>query len=175
MRGPAEEVWAFRTAAAGAGLLPWGFDDFAAEARWVEGMLAIPAHQRAIGAAGVRVLAGELRAAWLTEHEEAAAEVGRARHCPLDLHALVPVPSAVLALGADHPAALRWLWENWGTTWPLRQVRVLQDRPGSGAGDAAEATIVYGFCAADWPPWQAVLRLRREWPHLRFELWPEHG
>jgi len=35
--------------------------------------------------------------------------IGRSRACLLDLHVLLPVPNAILALGPTDPAALAWL------------------------------------------------------------------
>lgn len=169
--GPAEMVVAFQAAAAGAGVVPWRHDDGAAEARWLGLLLAAAGPPGATGrAAEARHIAGELRAAWFDAVSTAAARVGHARDCPLDLHALLPVPAAVLALGPDDPAARRWLWENWGTTWPLRRVRLLEQRR-----QAKAARLVYGFVSADWSPWQALLRLRARWPALQLELRPSYG
>ncbi|TCZ53890.1 hypothetical protein [Roseicella aquatilis] len=169
--GPAERVAALQAAAAGAGVVPWRHDDGAAEARWLGLLLAAAGPPGATGrAAEARAIAADLRAAWLADQAAAAARVGRARDCPFDLHALLPVPAAVLALGPDDPAARRWLWETWGTPWPLRRVRLLEQRQ---EGDAA--MLVYGFVSADWSPWQALLRLRARWPALRLELRPSYG
>jgi hypothetical protein len=70
--------------------------------------------------------------------------------CPLDLHRLIPIPDAVLALGEDAPAAPQWLWMHWGTTHPLRQVRVL-----AAHGDRRlrrSARVIFEFLSADWTP-----------------------
>ena len=93
--------------------------------------------------------------------------------CPLDLHRLIAVPARVLRLGPDNPASLRWLQTHWGTSQALRHVRVLD-------GDADRrrrrtAVVTYAFYSADWSPWQALLRLRADWPSLVFELRPEYG
>jgi len=169
--GPAEMVAAFQAAAAGAGVVPWRHDDGAAEARWLGLLLAAAGPRGAASrAAEARAIAAELRAAWVAEQAAAAGQVGHARDCPLDLHALLPVPATVLALGPDDPAGRRWLWENWGTPCPLRRVRLLQQRR-----QADATSLVYGFVSADWSPWQALLRLRPRWPALRLELRPRYG
>jgi hypothetical protein len=41
--------------------------------------------------------------------------------CPFDLHALLPVPDAILGLGPTHPEALVWLASHWGVTDRLRE------------------------------------------------------
>ena len=47
----------------------------------------------------------------------------------------MPAAVCVLRLGPDAPASQRWLWRNWGTTWPLRRV----ERLGSAADAATPA------------------------------------
>lgn len=171
VHGPAEDVAAFRRAAEGAGVVPWRMDDRAAGERWLGLILAAAGGRAGTGlAAEARGMAGELRAAWLDE-ASAAAEASVSGGCPLDLHALLPVPAAVLALGPDDPAALRWMWENWGTTWPLRRVHIAEP---ARAADG-ESALVYGFFSADWSPWQALVRMRRRWRALRFRLVPKYA
>ena len=55
---------------------------------------------------------------------QAAALVGHSLACPFDLHALLPVPAAILQLGPTDPDALAWLAAHWGVTDRLRQVAV---------------------------------------------------
>ena len=60
--------------------------------------------------------------------------------------------------------ARQWLWRHWGTTQKLCQVQVLEEN-----GDRRlrrSARVIYEFLSADWTPWQAILRLRRDWPTL---------
>jgi hypothetical protein len=83
---------------------------------------------------------------------------------------LVPVPWEVLRLGPDAPAAMCWLWENWGTTWPLRKVERLTPC-GEGGGGAWRA----GFWSADWTPWPAIAACRARWPGLAFRLRVAYG
>ncbi|NPD66783.1 hypothetical protein HN018_25510 (plasmid) [Lichenicola cladoniae] len=51
-------------------------------------------------------MARQLCDAVTLRQESAAARVGHSFACPLDLHALVPVPQEILQLGPDHPEAL---------------------------------------------------------------------
>jgi hypothetical protein len=69
-------------------------------------------------------LSGQLREAAAHRHALAITQVGHSRACPFDLHALLPVPDAILRRGPDDPAALAWLWTHWGTTQTLRHVAV---------------------------------------------------
>ena len=172
--GPAATMVAFRAAAAGAGTIPWRLDLDSLEEDWFH-LLVNPAH-RVLSLAGARVLAGQLREAVEHRHAVAVARVGRSRACPLDLHALVPVPSAILLLGPDHPDALAWLWQHWGTTQALRHMA-----PDSAATRAPTPELAAGeerlslsFWAADWTPWRALGRIRADWPALRFNLQPHY-
>ncbi len=118
--GPVATLAAFRAAASGAGTIPWRLDGDSLQEDWFH-LLVNPAH-RALSLAGARVLAGQLREAVEHRHAVAVARVGHSRACPFDLHALVPVPATILLLGPDHPDALAWLWQHWGTTQALRHV-----------------------------------------------------
>jgi len=177
--GLADELARFRAAAAGAGVIPWHFDLDGAQEDLFHLLVAPPApHPRVLSAVGARIVAGELRDAMERQHAMALARVRSSRTCPFDLHALLPVPDAVLALGADHPEALAWLWEHWGTTRGLRRVEMIPaprsrvhldedaaSMPGQGA-------FHLGFWSADWTPWRALVRLAETWPTLRFEVQP---
>ena len=106
----------------------------------------------------------------------AVARVGHSRACPLDLHALVPVPAAVLQLGPDHPDALAWLWQHWGTTQALRHVApdTAPTRTPLPKLAAEEDRLPLSFWSADWTPWRAFERIRADWPSLRFDLQPQY-
>ena len=121
--GPEASVASFRLAAAGAGIIPWQLDVDALAEDWFLLLAAPPPPQlRTVSLAGARLLAGQLREAVAARQAAACARVGRSRACPFDLHALLPVPDAILRLGPDHPDALAWLWQHWGTTEALRHV-----------------------------------------------------
>ena len=172
--GPAAAVAAFRAAASGAGTIPWQLDGDSLEEDWFH-LLVNPAH-RALSLAGARVLAGQLREAVEHRHAVAVARVGHSRACPFDLHALVPVPEAILLLGPDHPDALAWLWQHWGTTQALRHVApdTVPTRVPAPEMAAGEHRLKLSFWSADWTPWRAFERIRADWPALRFDLQPHY-
>ena len=169
-------VASFRAAAAGAGIIPWQLDLDALAEEWFLLLAAPPApQQRTLSLSGARVLAGQLREAVAARQAAACARVGRSRACPFDLHALLPVPDAILRLGADHPQALSWLWQHWGTTEALRHVAEDPDAARDPLHAAAgEAVFRVDFWSADWTPWRALLRLREVWPALRFDICPRY-
>lgn len=174
--GPAEPVAVFRSAAAGAGTVPWRLDLDRVEEDCFHLLLSPSPPRRSLSVGGARVLAGQLREAAAVRHAAALARVGRSRACPLDLHALVPVPDAVLRLGPDHPDALAWLWAHWGTTDALRHVAedrfaVLGRHPVLRADPGA---FHLGFWSADWTPWRALATVAMAWPALRFDLRPTY-
>ena len=162
--GPGATLAAFRDAACGAGVIPWVLDFDRVEEDAFLRLAASP--QRTLSMEGARLLAGELRGAVARRHALAVERVGRSRACPFDLHALLPVPGAVLRLGPDDSEALAWLWAHWGTTAALRHVALLQP------GRAGEAAFRISFWSADWTPWRAITAVRDAWPGLRFEVRP---
>lgn len=157
--GDGDALWSLRQAAAGCGHVPWVHDYDALEEHWLSLMLNQPG--RTISLQGAKIVARETKEAFRDEHEEACAWVGRSKAVPLDLHQLVPVPWEVLRLGPDAPASQRWLWRNWGTTWPLRKVERLPCPDGAWR---------VGFWSADWTPWPALAACRIRWPALNFRL-----
>jgi hypothetical protein len=172
--GPQGEVAAFRAAARGAGVIPWHLDLDRLEEDCFHLLVSPPAPQRrTLSLAGARIVAGQLRDAVGRRHDLAGARVGRSRACPLDLHALVPVPDALLRLGPDDAASLVWLWEHWGTTQALRHVA--EDTAVSGAGrdrPPGDAACRITFWSADWTPWRALAGIAARWPALRFDTSP---
>ena len=176
--GDADLVTLFRHAAAGPGAIPWADDLAQGEEDWFHLLAAPPEGQRrTLSLHGARVLAGQLRDAVQRRRDRAVEPAGRAGGggaCPLDLHRLLPVPAAVLRMGPGHPEARRWLWASWGTTWPLRHVAELPAPRAGRPRSAAPGLLRLGFWSADWTPWPALLRLRRDWPALRFELRPRY-
>ena len=169
--GPGADVAQFRELAAGAGVIPWHYDLDRMQEDWFHRMLA--PDSREISLEGARILAETYRGLVSAHHERAVAAVGHSRACPFDLHSLVPIPSRVLRFGPDDPAGLLWLWENWGTTWPLKQVRILAE--GADNRLRRSGRVAYAFLSADWTPWQAIRAIRARWPRLVFDVQPAYG
>jgi hypothetical protein len=165
------DLAAFRTAAAGAGTIPWELDLERMEEDWFHLLIAPP---RRLSLAGARILAGQLREAVAQRHALAITQVGRSEACPFDLHALVPVPPGTLRCGPDDPAALAWLWQHWGTTAALRHVAIDTEAETAMRRSLApgEAPFAVSFRSADWTPWRALARIAADWPRLRFETRP---
>ena len=175
VNGPTATVTAFRAVASGAGTIPWRLDGDSLEEDWFH-LLVDPAH-RALSLAGARVLAGQLRDAVEHRHAVAVARVGHSQVCRFDLHTLVPVPAAILQLGPDHPDALVWLWQHWGTTQALRHVTpdTAPTRTPAPELAAGEDGLQLSFWSADWTPWRALARVRADWPGLRFDVQPDYA
>jgi hypothetical protein len=181
--GPTADLVRLRSAARGSGTVPWHVDFERMEEDLFHLLVSPPARAGALGSracglslAGARILAGQLRAAAERRHAIAIARVGHSEACPFDLHALVPVPDAILRRGPDDQEALDWLWAHWGTTQTLRHVSedeaagdvvVTRRRAGRGQG-----VWVLTFWSADWTPWQALAKVAGGWPTLRFETRP---
>jgi hypothetical protein len=180
--GPQADLGALRTAASGAGTVPWQIDFDHVQEDLFHLLLAPPAPagpRRApsgFSLAGARILSGQLREAAAHRHALAITQVGHSRACPFDLHALLPVPDAMLSRGPDDPAALAWLWTHWGTTQTLRHVA--EDAAAGAAlqarAAAEEVVWVLTFWSADWTPWQALVQLTTKWPTLRFDARPTY-
>lgn len=164
--GPADTLTTFRSAAAGAGTIPWTFDLDRMEEDFFLRLVSGQGAERTLSLEGARLLAAELRDAVSRRHALATSLVGRSKACPFDLHALVPVLPDVLRLGPDHPDALLWLWTHWGTTEALRSVAIVHGRA------VRNEDFRLSFWAADWTPWRALEKVRADWPGLRFEIRP---
>ncbi len=176
--GPVDHVAEFREAAAGSGSIPWQLDLDRIEEDCFHRLVAPPVPQRrTLSLAGARILARQLRDAVARRHELAVRCVGHSRACPFDLHALVPVPGAVLRLGLDDPAALAWLWRHWGTTEALRHVAEAVSSGEGRAGRSGEGQGAFHVTcwSADWTPWRALATIAAGWPTLRFDIRPTYG
>lgn len=169
--GPAASVRGFAATARGAGIIPWRLDYDSMEEDLFLRAATQPAERRNLTVAGCRILARQFRARVEEHQARGAALVGTSRACPFDLHALLPVPDAVLALGPSDPQALAWLSEHWGTTDRLRQVSERAPPAGTDQRLARGLRMVcYGFFTVGDTPDAAVSRLAAGWPALVFSL-----
>ena len=177
--GPAGDLTDFRGKAVGAGTIPWQLDLDRMEEDWFHLLVSpSPPQQRTLSIGGARVLAGQLRDAVARRHALAVARVGQSGACPFDLHALIPIPDALLRRGPDDPSVLAWLWGNWGTTQSLRHAAedsTGQDERRQDVSPGGERTVSVTFWSADWTPWRALVQLRQRWPALSFDLRPSYG
>jgi hypothetical protein len=171
--GPAERVEDFRGAAAGPGVIPWTLDLTGLEEDFLLPMAAPQDGVRAISLAGAKILARRLRDAVALNHQRALARMATDRSCPFDLHRLLPVPAAILALGPEEGVSRGWLRAHWGVARPLRHVEALPTTLDGRKKRMGQLRV--GFWSADWSPWQALARLRRAWPDLSLELRPDYA
>ncbi len=169
--GPSADLGRFRDAAAGAGTVPWQLDF----GRMEEDLFHVLVAAGQLSLEGARVLSGQLQAAVARRHARAVARVGWSVACPFDLHALVPVPDAILCLGPDHPDALAWLWAHWGTTEALRHVMAGESAGRHPKRAPAKGALKLRFWSADWTPWRALEKIRADWPGLWFDVRPDYG
>ena len=172
--GSTAPLAAFRAAATGPGIIPWALRASELEEGWFGQLVAPPPDRRGISVEGAHILAGQLAAAVQALHAQTQAP-GQHPLVPFDLHALVPVPAAVLQLGPEAPGAEAWLWEHWGTTWPLRGVAEEDPYVVGVRHLPAGQAVCYRFHSADWSPWRALTSLRAQWPGLCFDLRPDYG
>jgi hypothetical protein len=128
---------------------------------------------RAISLTGAKLLARRLRDAVALNHQRALARMAHDRGCPFDLHRLLPVPAAILALGPEEGVSRDWLRAHWGVTRPLRHVEALPSTLDGRKKRMGQLRV--GFWSADWSPWAAIARLRRAWPDLSFAMQPDYA
>jgi hypothetical protein len=164
--GAPERIAALKAAAAGSGLVPWIYDYDRREETFFLWLASPHGGRRGVPVRAAHALAKQLREAEWALHETAAARAGMTRAVPFDLHALVPVPREVLRLGPDDPEALRWLWENWGTTWTLRRVEMVTDAP---------RCFAVRFFSADWTPWPVLRQVQSQWPEITVTVQVDYG
>ena len=168
--GPAATVDSFATAARGSGITPWQLDYAAIEDDIFVRAVSQPANRRNLTVDGCRILARQFREKVEVRQARAAALIGQSLACPFDLHALLPVPSAILLLGPTHPTVLSWLARHWGITDRLRQVSVRAKATAGRRLPAGHAVIGYSFFTHRETPKAAVDQLAARWPGLRFVL-----
>jgi hypothetical protein len=168
--GPAVPADAFAAAARGSGITPWQLDYTAIEEDIFVRAVSQPASRRTLTVEGCRILARQFREKVEARQVRAAALIGQSLACPFDLHTLLPVPPAVLALGPTHPTALSWLAAHWGVTDRLRQVS-RRDKATTGRRlPAGHRVIGYSFFTHREIPQAAIAQLATHWPALRFVL-----
>jgi hypothetical protein len=126
----------------------------------------------AAAGAEARMLARQIREIQAARHDRVLARWAERGGCPFDLHRLIPIPKHILQRGEDDPAAQDWLRTHWGTTRMLRAVGIRE--AGADRRLRRKAEIVYEFRSADWTPWQAILRLRLDWPKLVLAVQPRY-
>lgn len=163
--GPVDAVARFRAAAQGPGIIPWQVDFDYEQARLLTPMAGK-------GAQAV-TLARLLRQASERLHRIALShQAAGTPSCAFDLHRLVPVPGSILEAGSDSRTAVVWLQAHWGTLLPLRRVEVEAVRDQRAR---RSARLVYRFWSAEWTPWQALERVRTDWPELVFDIQPQYA
>jgi hypothetical protein len=168
--GPAAMVDGFAAAARGSGVIPWQLDYAAIEDDIFARAVSQPASQRSLTVEGCRILARQFREKVELRQARTAALVGQNFACPFDLHALLPVPQAILHLGPTHPEALAWLTAHWGVTDRLRQVAVRDNATAGRRLPRNQTVIGYSFFNHQETPKAAIAHLITHWPALRFVL-----
>ena len=170
--GPVEQVTAFAEAARGPGISPWRLDTVRLEEDIFHLAASQPSAIRSLTIEGCRILARQFRDRVEDRTARAATLIGRSRACLFDLHTLLPVPDAILALGPTHPEALGWMLAHWGITDGPRQIAERREATAGRRLPRGYHTIGYSFFTAQETPRQAMAELGRRWPALRFELQP---
>ena len=122
--------------------------------------------------AAARILARELREASFQHQSKVRNRATSLRLCPLDLHALIPIPAEILDLGPDHKNARAWLRAHWGVVMALRKIRLIAAGCKKLRGKKEQVTIE--FWSADWTPWPAVVAVRERFPGLIFSVAPDY-
>ena len=133
--------------------------------------VATPPSERRLSVAGCRILARQFRARVEAHHALAVARVGRSLACPLDLHALLPVPDDVLRPRPDRSGGAGL---DGGPLGHHRSAAPGQRAPpGTGRRLPPGHRIVgYGFFTAGETPHAAIAALAARWPGLDFVLRP---
>jgi hypothetical protein len=165
VEGPREPLHEFLGAASGPGFVDW-------RPEWYGVYEGIYFNLMRAGMPSVRAgenLAQKFRdiAWWAHERGRVAAELdphGQA----LDLNALFPIPLRVLRKGFAE-AGQEWMWGNWGVRWPIRRVKFAMEQRRAGR-TGVKPVAVFQFLSEDWSPWIALVRMRKRWPELCFNM-----
>ena len=175
VEGPAHELVALRSAARGAGVIPWERDFDVLEEDLFLLLVERRDNEAALGPTSAHAVARRVRTLAEQADQRARQDRASARSVALDLQALLPVPADVLRLGPEHPQARGWLWSSWGTTRSLRRVAepVETNTPVPRKPIEGDRWRVE-FLSADWSPWPALQALAVAWPQLQFRLRPVH-
>jgi hypothetical protein len=165
--GPDEPLFDFIGAASGPGFIDWRPEWYGVYEQIYYGAVRGGAPTRE----AAEHLARNLREICWRRHEDERVRAELDSHrVPLDLNSLFPIPRRVLRKGFGE-AAQKWMWRNWGVRWPIRRVTFVIERRDTSSG---KPVAVFRFISEDWPPWMAVLRMRKLWPELSFELIPSY-
>ena len=167
--GPEREVGEFERRARGPGVIPWYFDGDVLEEDIF--LMAIQAPDRSLTVEGCRILAHQFRLRAEERHSQVLAlvEAGNTR-CPLDLHALLPVPESLLRRGLSDSRSRAWLRKQWGVETALCKVVVLPEKKNQSTKSIKNRALQYGFFSEKSLPERAVRRLTELWPALHFTL-----
>ena len=168
--GPAAKVEEFAVAARGAGVIPWRYDTAALEEDVFNLAASQPPHLRSLSIDGCRRLARQLRDRVEARAAKAILLSETSKACPFDLHALLPVPEAILGLGPSASASVAWLETHWGVSERLQQVAARPDAKPGRRLRKDEACLGFGFFAWAATPNAAITRIGARWPDLRFVL-----
>jgi hypothetical protein len=171
--GPASQVAEFAAAAAGPGGIPWAYPelDYEEDDRYLA-LVNPPDGSQGLRPAAARILARELREAVFQHQGKVRALAGVSRLCPLDLHALIPIPAHLLDLGPDDTNTLAWLCAHWGVVRALRHVRLIATGCKKLRGKNEQLSLE--FWSADWTPWPAIVALRQRFAGLSFSVTPDY-
>jgi hypothetical protein len=165
--GPDERLYDFIGAASGPGFVDWRPEWYGVYEQIYFGVVRGGAPTRE----AAEHLARKLRDILWRRHEEDRIHAELDSHrVPLDLNVLIPIPRRVVRKGFGE-AAQEWMWGNWGVRWPIRRVTCSIERRNT---SGSKPVAVFRFLSEDWPPWVAVLRMRKRWPELSFKLIPSY-
>jgi len=166
--GPAGDLARFMDQARGPGVIPWRFDAERLEEDAF--LMAVRAPGRSLTVEGCRILARQFRLRAIDHHHRSQSVPGWHTRCPLDLHALLPVPPDLLRKGADEPASRSWVQAHWGVGGALQRVVALPRARRPRGTQRGHDVVRYSFFTDGTLPQAAVKQLTGHWPTLEFAL-----